>query len=325
MGTRVQLDAHSITRRQFTLGAVVAGTALAIPRLGAAIAASQADLAGLGLPTIDVTITADGYEGIPESLEAGRYLINATLAEGLEEGLAISFLKPFGISAEEFLGMFGPPPGAAEASPVSAAAVEGEEGGEEEEGPLPTFIYQSTFAGGTLAGPGTPGSAVVDLTEGEWLAWGDEPGTAQMPVIVTVTGEFPADAPMPEADITFTLIDFGIMAEGSLTAGDHLMLVQNQGAQPHFLELDMIPDGITNDDLAAVIEGFTSGTPAAVAFNPDTDFQPVTYTPTQSIGTMTWHMVSLEPGNYAATCWFPTAGIGDPHAFHGMHTVFQVS
>jgi hypothetical protein len=121
------------------------------------------------------------------------------------------------------------------------------------------------------------------------------------------------------------LIDFGIMVEGSLTAGDHVLRIENQGAQPHFLELDKIPDGITNDDLAAVLEGFTTGTPAAVAFNPDTDFEFVMYTPTQSIGTLTWTTVTLEAGTYAATCWFPTAGIGDPHAFHGMHTVFEVT
>ena len=317
-----RLDQISLSRRHLTLGAALAAAGIAISRPGASTVAQGVDLASAGLPTIDVTITATGYDGIPETLEAGRYLLNATLAEGIEEGLAVAFLQPFGMSAEEFLGVFGPPPAAA--SPAAEAAPEGEEGGEEEE-PLPTFVYQSKFAGGALADPGTPGSGVIDLTEGEWIAWGDEPGAAQMPVVVTVTGEFPADVAEPDADINVLLIDFGIMVEGSLTAGDHVLRIENQGAQPHFLELDKIPDGITNDDLAAVLEGFTTGTPAAVAFNPDTDFEFVMYTPTQSIGTLTWTTVTLEAGTYAATCWFPTAGIGDPHAFHGMHTVFEVT
>ena len=35
--------------------------------------------------------------------------------------------------------------------------------------------------------------------------------------------------------------------------------------------------------------------------------------------------VSLEAGTYAAACFFPTAGTGEPHAMKGMHTVFTVS
>ena len=68
----------------------------------------------------------------------------------------------------------------------------------------------------------------------------------------------------------------------------------------------------------------TGGTPAAGGLTEE-DFQPVLYTPTQSIGTTTWTKARLDAGTYAAVCWFPTAGIGDPHAVHGMHTVFEVA
>ena len=121
-----------------------------------------------------------------------------------------------------------------------------------------------------------------------------------------------------------TLVDFGIMIEGNLVAGEHILQVDNQGAQPHFLEFAKVPDGTTDADLAALIDFFQTGTPTASSMTEE-DFQPGTYTPTQSIGTVTWTKVSLEAGTYAAMCWFPTAGLGDPHAFHGMHTVFDVT
>lgn len=320
---QLRFDAPVLTRRQFTTGtgAALAGAGLAFWRPGSMLAARQVDLASLGYPTLDVTITDTGFEGIPETLEAGRYLINAT-AEGTAEGGAVGFLSPYGMSADEFFAflMGGPPSGGA--SPV-ADAPEGEEGGAEE-GPLPTFIYQSRWAGGVLALPGMPGSAVIDLHEGEWIAWGDEPTAPQQPVVVNVTGAFPADVAEPEADVMATMIDFDIFVEGTLTAGEHILRVENQGAQPHFIDLSTVPSGTTEDDLAALIGSFMTGTPVAGGMSEE-DMGEVTYTPTQSIGTVTWTKLSLEAGTYAAICWFPTAGIGDPHAVHGMHTVFEVS
>ena len=313
---------HTINRRQLTIGAALAGAALALPRLSSIAIARQADLASAGFPTLDVAVSAAGYEGIPASLEAGRYLVNVTVADDVEFAGGVAFLQPFEMSPEDFLAFLGGGGGPPEASP-EAVAVE-EEGGEEE-GPLPAFVYQSKFAGGAAAPAGGTGSAVVDLTEGDWIAWGDDPEASQAPVVFTVTGEFPADVVAPEADITVTFIDFGIMVEGNLTAGDHVVLLENQGAQPHFLDLEMIPPGTTNDDISALLTSDMSATPAPGGLNPETDLVPVAFTATQSIGTQVWTTLTLEAGTYGAFCWFPTAGIGDPHAFHGMHTVFEVT
>ncbi len=57
----------------------------------------------------------------------------------------------------------------------------------------------------------------------------------------------------------------------------------------------------------------------------ESDLQPVLYTPLQSIGTVTYHEVELEPGTYMAACFFPTAGTGAPHAMEGMVEVIKVS
>ncbi len=193
------------------------------------------------------------------------------------------------------------------------------------EGPLPTFVYQSRFAGGVVAMPGMPGTAVIDLTEGEWIGWGDDPTSPQSPVVVSVTGAFPTDVTEPDADVMLTLVDFGIMVEGNLVAGEHVLQIENLGAQPHFVDLEIVPSGTTNEDVAELLEAvMTGGTPAAGGLT-EADLQPVLFTPTQSIGTTTWTKATLEAGTYAAVCWFPTAGIGDPHALHGMHVVFDVA
>jgi len=321
MERRFDSSKFSPTRRQFTVGAALAGAALVLPRYALDASALQgADLASLGLPTLDITVTADGFEGVPATTAAGRYLVNVTAGDGVEEGVAAFVQPPAGMSAAEFMAAVGI--GQGMASPVPSPA---SDGGGEEEGPLPSIVYQAKFAGGSVAEAGSTGSAVLDLTEGEWFAWSDDPEAPQTPVIFTVTGEAPADAAEPAADVTATLIDFGITVDGNLVAGDHVLKVENQGAQPHFFELEKVPDGTTNDQIAAILNSEMTGTPAAGAPNPETDFQFAAYTPTQSIGTQTWHMLSVEAGTYVALCFFPTAGTGIPHAFNGMHTVFEVT
>ena len=322
MDRRIDRTTQTTTRRQFAIGTALAGAALVLPRAGLAVAKQDAGLASAGLPTLDITVLADGYEGVPATTAAGRYLVNPTRGDGVEEGVVAFVQPPPGMSAAEFLAAVGI--GQGTAAPAASPGAEGEDGGEEA-GPLPTFVYQAKFAGGAVAGGGGAGAAVLDLTEGEWFAWGDEPSAPQTPAIFTVTGEFPADVAEPASDVAVTLRDFSITVAGNLVAGDHVAKIENVGAQPHFFELLKVPDGTTHDDLTALVEAAVSGTPAAGGLNPETDFQLVTYTPPQSIGTQTWHTVPLEAGTYSASCWFPTAGTGAPHALMGMHTVFTVS
>ncbi len=309
----------SMTRRRFTIGAALAGTTLMLPRTGVIAARQEGDLTSLDLPTLDITVHRDGYEGLPDSVAAGRYLINVTTDTAVEGDEGIAFTQPpAGITAEAFLAALAPP---TMASPESSPAAEAGPGGEP-----PTAMYQAKWAGGTSAAPGESSSIVLDLTEGEWIAWGDDPESTQMPTIFTVTGTFPTDAPEPAAGITATMFDFEITFDGDLVAGDHILKVVNEGAQPHFLFLDRYVGSGTMDEasLAAALEAaMTGGMPEG--FNPETDLESVGITLTQSIGTTTWIPVSLQPGTHTAICFFPAAGTGLPHAFMGMHTVFEVS
>lgn len=323
----------TMSRRSFSAGAVatmLGGAAVLSTPLGRLVAAQSTDLASLGLPTLDLTLSGGGFEGMPESIDAGRYLITLTVPEDMEFGGSAAFVSPGPNSTvDDLLMIMGGGGGTPEASPVadaSAAASPEAGGGEEEMGAPPTFVYQAHFAGGAAGLPGTA-QAVIDLTPGDWILWGDDPAAPQPPITFTVTGEMPADLPEPAADIDVTFIDFGISIDGALAAGDHLMRIENQGAQPHFLYLAKGPDALTNDDVAALLDWEMQGMQGEppVDWNPDTDLITTTFTATQSIGTVTWSPVTLEAGTYLAACWFPTAGEGLPHAYHGMHTVFTVS
>ncbi|MBA2277565.1 MAG: hypothetical protein H0W06_07345 [Chloroflexia bacterium] len=310
----------AITRRGFAIGAALAGTSMLLPRTGATAARQAEDFGSLDLPTLDIIVLHDGYDGLPDSIAAGRYLINITCDAGVEGDEGIAFTRPpAGMTAEAFLTALAPP---TMASPAASPVADAGPGGAS-----PAAMYQATWAGGTSALPGESSSVVLDLTEGEWIAWGDDPESTQVPTILSVTGTFPADAPEPAADITATFIDFEITIDGNLVAGDHLLKVENTGAQPHLLYLDRYIGSGTLDDesLATALEAAMSGADMPEGLNPETDLESAGVALTQSIGTMSWIPVSLQAGTHSAICFFPAAGTGLPHAFMGMHTVFEVT
>lgn len=319
----------TLTRRHFTLGAAGA-VLLALPASRALASATPTpdDLGSPGYPALDVTITDTGFDGLPASLTGGRYLLQATnkIVKDGGNGGAVAFLSPTpaGLTADGFLQLLaanaGPPPGA---TPVGGGTpTAGDQGGGNQQ--IPLVVYQMHFAGGVNTLAGATAEAVIDLTAGEWIVWGDDPTAPQKPVVLKVTGDAPEAAPEPAADLTATLVDFGITVEGNLTAGKHMLKVQHHGAQPHFLVIQKGPDTLTKEQAVAAIMADPSATPAPGALS-EKDFQQVFYSPTQSIGTVTYQHIELAAGTYLAACFFPTAGTGVPHAFNGMIDVFKVT
>ena len=316
--------------------ALVLFTVGMLPTTVAQDATPASGLADAGLPTLDVTVTASGFEGLPESIEAARYLVTITAAEDTgEEGGGVAFVQPSGMSAEEFLGMLsGPPPGEPEgglASPVAdtgATPVEGDEG----MGGPPPAVFEATYAGGTFTNPGQSAEIVLDLPPGEWIAWGDDPGASQEPFIFEVTGEMPADLAEPESSATLTMGEYVIkVTEGELTAGPQVLKIENIGAQPHFVFGSLGPDELTEEQIGVALEeeeaAFPTGTPPAYSdFNPDEDlsFETGFFSATQSTGMTVWLPVTFEAGTYAMACFFPDLGDGRPHAYHGMYAVVEV-
>ena len=292
-------------------------------------------LADLGLPTLDVTVTATGYEGIPESLEAGRYLVTITADEDVgEEGGGVAFVQPSGMTADEFLGLLSGPPnetGVGDASPIADAEATPAEGGEGMGGPPPA-VFESLFAGGTATGPGQSAEIVLDLPPGEWIAEAGDPEAPQEPVVFEVTGEMPADLTEPESAATITMGEYVIgVTDGELTAGQHIVKIENRGAQPHFLFGAPGPDDMTAEQIGVAIEeemaAEGTGTPPAYSgFNPEEElsFEKGFFSATQSTGTAVWLPVDLQAGRYALACFFPDIADGMPHAYKGMYAVVEV-
>jgi hypothetical protein len=323
-------------RRLFSVIAVLLTVSLVGPVATAQEATPTASgFADLGLPTIDVTVTADAYEGIPESVEAGRYLVTVSLGEGANEfGGGIAFLQPpDNMTAEAFMSAFMSPPdetgvGAVAATPVEGAEASPASDGAQMGGP-PAFLFEATYAGGTYSFGGSS-EVVLDLTPGEWIAWADDPEAPQQPVFFEVTGEMPTDLPEPDAAATIVMGEYVIeVAEGELTSGTQVIRIDNIGAQPHFIGWFQLPEGTTADEIQVVLDeemqAEMTGTPAAyTGLNPDEDMMPVTFTATQSTNTSMWITVDLAAGTHGLVCFFPDLADSLPHAYHGMYSVIEV-
>lgn len=331
-----RLLATPVSRRRFVLGSAAASVALATFGPRSILAAqSQPSYDALSYPTLDLTVSDTGYDGMPASTAAGRYLLKLT-GKNTQGPAAAGFVSPpAGMTPKDALSqitMFagGPP---ANASPAAGGtppagmsmgatpSAEGNEGGPEIE-ILPDWVYQSRMAGGPYVNPGTSTEAVIDLLPGDWFLWGDDPTAPQKPVIFTVTGDFPTDVKDPTSDVTATLVDFAITMGGTLTAGDHSIAIKNIGAEPHFLIVSRIPDGMTKDQLLQALMSPSGPPPDLQQAANEPNFQSTA----QSIGVTTWQLIPLsKAGTYAALCFFPTAGTGVPHAMNGMIEVFQVT
>lgn len=332
----------ALSRRKFTLGATIAGAGLLLPLAHQRAFADHHDFSGLDLPTLDVTVTANAYEGVPESLEAGRYLVTVTAGEDTGEfGGGVAFLQPAGMTGDEFITMLGemmgPPDesgvGSAAATPIAGGAVEASPaaGGGEMMGP-PPFLFESTMAGGAYAPPGMSAQVVLDLTPGSWVAWGDDPAAPQPPIAFEVTGDMPAELTEPGSGATLTMSEYAIeVTEGELTTGSYVVRVDNIGAQPHFVGIVKVPDGLTADQLTTALDeemqAQMSGTPPAYSdFNPEEEAEDVAFSGTQSTGTSQWiQLMDVQAGTHVMICFFPDISDGAPHAFHGMYAIVEVA
>ncbi len=319
-----------------SLVVVVLLLVIVAPHASAQDATPASELAALGLPTLDVTVSMNGYEGIPAQIEAGRYLVNLTIGDDLAEGGGIAFVQPpEGMSAAEFqAALAGPPAESGAGGETSPVAVESSSeqptaSPAAEMGGLPAFIFDATFAGGIFVGPGQSDDVVLDLGPGEWIAWADDPEAGIPSVAFEVTGEMPTDLPEPVADATVTMAEYTIaVTEGALSAGPQLVRVDNVGAQPHFILWELLPPGTTPEQIQAFLDAEMaagmSGTPAPAGdFDPEA-VTPVAGTGTQSTGTSIWITVDVPAGTNGMICFFPDLGDGLPHAFHGMYTIIEV-
>lgn len=278
--------------------------------------------ADLGLPEIAITVTDTAFDGAPSELEAGRYVLSVTNSRSSEEDAGVGFVQaPEGMTAAELIGFMASLSATPEAADGEAAPAE-EEGGTG----APSWYYETEIAGGVYAPAGETAYAVIDLSAGEWMLWGDLPEAPQAPVPVIVTGEAPADQPTPAADVTIAMQEMSFSVDGSLTAEPQTIALTNAGQQPHFLLMIGVPEGTTPEDFLALSAAFagdpTASPPAGLSFQELTTG--IESTDLSSGGTV-WLHADLAAGTYVLACFFPDQETGAPHAFLGMVDVVTVS
>lgn len=111
----------------------------------------------------------------------------------------------------------------------------------------------------------------------------------------------------PEASVVIRLVDYAFNISAPLTAGRHMIRVENAGAEPHEVGLLKLAPGKTMQDFEAWLQNPQGPLPASsvggvssLAANMEAYFE-----------------VNLTPGDYVFLC-LVTAPDGRPHTEHGM-------
>jgi len=189
---------------------------------------------------------------------------------------------------------------------------------------FPSAFYEIKLTGGPTAKPGETKQVLIDLTEGDWAAFGE---ANQAPAFITVTAAKGAAPAEPTADLSIEAKEFDFPGfPDQITAGDHLMKVTNTGKQPHIVIISTAPEGMTTMDYINFLSALMSGTPPA-AGTPTFDesaFQGVDGLEALSSGMTAWMPLHLDPGTYVVACFVGDKDTGVPHAAEGMAKVFTV-
>ena len=134
------------------------------------------------------------------------------------------------------------------------------------------------------------------------------------PLVVTASA-----APVlaaPPADVTMTLTDYDFQLSQPLTAGRHVVRVDNAGAQAHEVVIAALAPGKTLHDFIAWEQGGEKGPlPTGLWLGGVT---------TLDAGAHSQFATTLTPGSYLLLCFWPDAKDGKPHLMHGMGKEIRV-
>ena len=181
------------------------------------------------------------------------------------------------------------------------------------------------FVGGpNTVNPGASQRVVMSLEAGDYVVLCFVPSADGVPHLakgmikpLTVVARASQDAQAePKADAEATLKDFMVMLPATIKAGPQTWKVTNNGPEPHELGLLRLAAGKTLDDVNAFMRQPAGPPPFAEA---------------GGIGALApgksgWFDVDLQPGNYIALCFIPSAAHqGTPHFALGMQAAFTVA
>jgi len=136
------------------------------------------------------------------------------------------------------------------------------------------------------------------------------------PLMVTAGPGGPTDAE-PAADVTIKLTDYDFQLSQPLTAGRHVVRVDNVVAQGHEVVIAALAPGKSLKDFIAWEAGGEKG--------PLPTGQWLGGVTTLDVGGHAQFTTTLAPGNYLLLCFWPDAKDGKPHIMHGMGKEITVS
>jgi hypothetical protein len=122
-------------------------------------------------------------------------------------------------------------------------------------------------------------------------------------------------APEPTSDVTVKLSDYKFDFAPQLTAGHHVIRVDNDGPQPHEIFIAKLDSGKTIQNLMKWAETY-KGPPPVTPLGGVAAMMPNTHA---------FFPVDLTPGDYAVLCFVQDAKDGKPHMMHGMAQQIKVS
>ena len=180
-------------------------------------------------------------------------------------------------------------------------------------GAPPAWVH--AVGGPNATEPGGESNATEDLAPGHYAVLCFIPGVDGVPHVakgmissLEVTPGSSTATP-PEPDVTIRLKDYDFDLSTPLTAGTHVIRVQNGGAQWHELVLAKFLAGKSMADLAAWEQGGEKGPPPAKFLG---GLSPAERNVSGQFS------VDLTPGSYVLLCFLPDSKDGKPHLMHGM-------
>jgi hypothetical protein len=229
----------------------------------------------------------------------------------------------------------------------------------EVEGPIPSWVV---FAGGLNGlAPGERASYVYDFEPGRYAVFsfesaeGSEVMDAAQGMIqeLEITEDDGSITNVPEADLTLDLTDFAFTSSEPMTAGPHVIQINNEGEQAHEALVMKLVEGMTADQVVEMMtamgpeegaaaggtppgdasagatpsgEAAASGTPGAEEGAPP---EGAPFTSAGGLapipaGASAVLSMSFEPGDYMLICFLPDPADGTPHLAKGMVQAFTI-
>lgn len=178
---------------------------------------------------------------------------------------------------------------------------------------LPSWVHD--VAGPNTPVPGGESSITEQLDPGNYAILCFIPGTDGVPHVMkgmirpmTVIASTTPAAPAPTADITVTLKDYAFEITPEITAGKHVLKIENAAEQSHEIFIAQLEAGKTVADLTAWVVKQVGPPPA----------KPLGGTSGMAKGAVVYLPVDLVPGEYGLYCFLPDSKDGKEHVAHGM-------